>query len=210
MGLSERPGKKRERLALGTSPGGLFAQLVSQALGETHVQPSPMATAYLIGLLGERVRTREGEEPPTLAEAWSAARLASGGTRIRRLRGLGDRALFVAGFFGESLDRSLVSRSYYRDMGRSAYRAVAASLSGRAGVGAAADGGWPGLFQELADRFPELMQVLAEVSDRAHGQRPEWLLSLYERYLATGSARDRRRLVRAGCVPPPERRRRWQ
>jgi len=208
MGLSERP-RNRDRLALGTSPGALFAQLVSQVLGETRLQPSPMATAYLIGLLGERVRAADAEEPPTLAEAWLAARQASGGTRIRQLRGLGDRALFVAGFFGESLNRSVVSRSYYRDMGRSAYRAVADGLA--AGPDASGgDGGWPGLFAELADRFPDLMQVLAEVSDRAHGQRPQWLLGLYERYLATGSPQDRRRLVRAGCVPPSGRRRRWQ
>jgi hypothetical protein len=206
MGLSERPGKDRG-LALGTSPGALFAQMVSQALGETRVETSPMATAYLIGLLGERVRTSDEEEPSTLAEAWLEARSASGGARIRRLRGLGDRALFVAGFFGESLDRKVVSRSYYRDMGRSAYRAVAAGLSGSASSG---DAGWPDLFEELADRFPELMQVLAEVSVRAHGRRPAWLLHLYERYLATGSSLDRRRLVRAGCVPPPGRRRRWQ
>ena len=64
-------------------------------------------------------------------------------------------------------------------------------------------GSWPRLFEELADRFPELVTVLGEVSDRTYGNRPEWLLGLYERYLATGSPWDRRRLVRAGCVPPP-------
>ena len=201
-----RPPEPRE-LCLGTSPRALFAQLVSQALGETGVQPSPMATAYLIDLLGERVRADAEQAAATLTEAWAAARQASGAARIGRLRGLGDRALFVAGFFGESLDRRLVSRRYYRDMGRSAYSAVAAGLAGRAGGGEGP--GWPELFEELADRFPELMAVLAEVSDRAHGQRPQWLLGLYERYLASGSERDRRRLVRAGCVPPRGERR-WQ
>jgi hypothetical protein len=48
------------------------------------------------------------------------------------------------------------------------------------------------------------------VSDRASANQPEWLLGLYERFLATGSLRDRRRLARAGCVPLPGGRRRWQ
>ncbi|MGH0028938.1 MAG: hypothetical protein ACQGVC_04045 [Myxococcota bacterium] len=194
MGLSERP---ETDLALGTTPRALFARLVAQALGDVGVQPSPMATAYLIDLLGDRVRAAE-PETPTLAEAWLAARQARGGARIRRLRGLGDRALFVAGFFGESLDRSVVSRRYYRDMGRSAYGAVATALAGpREPV-------WSELFEELADRFPQLMEVLADVSDRTRQGRgrPTWLLGLYERYLATGSRRDRARLLRAGCVPP--------
>lgn len=193
-----------------TTPRALFAQLVSQALGETRVRPTPMATAYLIELLDERVRspTAQDDEPDTLAEAWFSACDARGPTRLRRLRRLGDRALFTSGYFTESLVRSVVSGRYYRDMGRSAYAALANSLEREA-----RGHGWPRLFEELADRFPELVMVLGEVSDRARGSgsgRPEWLLGLYERYLTTGSERDRRRLVRAGCVPPADRGERWQ
>lgn len=210
MGWEDRvPDSRREPespLIERTSPRALFAQLVGQALGETRVRPSPMATAYLIELLEEHVRApaEAGAAPSTLAEAWFEARDASGPSRIRRLRSLGDRALFVSGFFTESLVRGAVSGGYYRDMGRSAYAALAACLDSGAG------GSWPRLFEELADRFPELVMVLGEVSDRTYGNRPEWLLGRYERYLATGSPRDRWRLVRAGCVPPPAGRERWQ
>ena len=189
----------------------LFAQLVGRAIGETDAQPSPMATAYLVELLEEQARVGEGDEPETLAEAWLAAGRRGGAERIRALRGLGDRALFVSGFFSESLVRGVVSGSYYRDMGRRAYGAVARSLPR-----ASRDEAWPRLFEELADRFPELAMVLGEVSEQARAsgspeRRSEWLLGLYERYLATGSARDRRRLVRAGCVPPETGGRdRWQ
>ena len=193
-----------------STPRALFAQLVGQALGETRVRPTPMATAYLIELLDERVRSpaAQDDEPATLAEAWFSACDARGPTRLRRLRRLGDRALFISGYFTESLVRSVVSGGYYREMGRSAYAALANSLEREA-----RGHGWPRLFEERADRFPDLVMVLGEVSDRARGSRsgrPEWLLGLYERYLATGSERDRRRLVRAGCVPPPERGERWQ
>lgn len=190
-----------------TPTRALFAQLLSQALGDTGMRPSPMATAYLIELLDERVRaTPPDEDPATLAEAWLEARRTSGAARIGRLRRLGDRALFVSGYFAESLLGGVVSGSYYRAMGRSAYASLAASLAP-----GAQEPGWPRLFEELADRFAELALLLGEVGDRAHRVRPEWLLGLYERYLCTGSARDRRRLVRAGCLPPVRGgRERWQ
>ena len=177
----------------------LFASLVAEALGDTGVCPSPVATAYLVDLVETRLRAPGGgeTEPATLAEAWLEARQATGSHRLGGLRRLGDRALFVSGFFGASLGRSVVGGGYYRDMGRSAYGALASAL----GPGHA-ESTWPRLFEELADRFPELVEVLAEVSDRAHGTRPEWLLTLYDRYLATGSPRDFARLIRAGCAPP--------
>ena len=203
MGDSREP---RSPLIERATPRAVFAQLVAQALGETGVEPSPMATAYLIELLEARVPAAQEAGAPTLAEEWFAARCENGRARVGRLRGLGDRALFVSGFFGASLTRSVVGRGYYRDMGRSAYGAVASALSSHL-----PERGGPRLFEELADRFGELVEVLADVSDRTHGSRPERLLSLYEQYLVTGSARDRRRLVRAGCVPPAAgKRRRWQ
>ena len=57
-------------------PRALFAELLAGALHGARIQPSPMATAYLIELLDERVLGRhdglEGAE--TLAEALLAAR----------------------------------------------------------------------------------------------------------------------------------------
>jgi hypothetical protein len=157
-----------------------------------------MATAYLIELLDERVRQigeAEGEE--TLAEALLAAQLDRGANRIRRMRRLGDRALFVAGFLGDSLARSVVDIDYYRQIGSCAYGDLAAGLAGRG-----AGGSWTGLYTELARHFGEFIDVLAEVGDRSRASQPENLLRLYDRYLCTGSPRDRERLVRRGQLPP--------
>jgi hypothetical protein len=194
-----------------TTPRAVFAELVASALWETRVQPSPMAIAYLIELLDSRVRTAappadEAAEESTLAEALLAARLQAGIPRLRRLRNLGDRALFVAGFFGDSLSRSVVDIDYYGDVGRAAYANLAESLGRQVREKA-----WTGLYLELAQRFDEFVDVLAEVGDLTRSGGTEDLLRLYERYLRTGSPRDRGRLLRRGQVPPDRRALRfWQ
>ena len=93
-----------------TSPRAVFAQLVACALGKAGIEPSPMATAYLIELLDERVREPASDPAgaPTLAEALLTAQQDRGSARIHQMRSLGDRALFVSGFFGDSLARKLV------------------------------------------------------------------------------------------------------
>lgn len=194
-----------------TTPRAVFAELVASVLGETRVRPSPMAIAYLIELLDSRVRTAapaaEGaSDEATLAEDLLAARLQAGVARLRRLRDLGDRALFIAGFFGDSLSRSVVDIDYYGDVGRAAYANLAESLARQVREKA-----WTGLYIELSQRFDDFVDVLAEVGDRTRSGGSEDLLRLYERYLRTGSLRDRGRLLRRGQVPPDRRALRfWQ
>jgi hypothetical protein len=179
-------------------PRAVFAEMVAVALGRARLEASAMATAYLIELLDERVLQSDGSEgDETLAEALLAAQCDSGANRIRRLRDLGDRALFVSGFFGDSLTRHAVDIDYYRQIGSCAYGHLAVELK-RTGGG----GSWTGLYAELAHRFAGFADVLAEVGDRSRGNPPENLFRLFDRYLCTGSARDRERLVRCGQLPP--------
>jgi hypothetical protein len=187
-------------------PRAIFAELVAGALGEARLQPSPMATAYLIELLDERVRQQaaspDGES--TLAEALLTAQRDRGAARIRRMRDLGDRALFVSGFFGDSLARSVVDIDYYCQIGGSAYGDVAVGLRDRG-----AGGSWSRLYSELSGHFGDFVDVLAEVGDRSRRGQPLNLLRLFERYLRTGSARDRDRLIRSGHLPPARTGLRW-
>jgi hypothetical protein len=185
------------------APRALFEELVAGAVEETRMAASPLAITYLVELLDSRVRVRNSaggdpSEEATLAESLLRAKRQRGAVRLRRLRNLGDRALFVAGFFGDSLQRSLVDIDYYGDVGRAAYGHLAASLAAP-GRGRTT---WPGLYAELAQRFDRFVDVLAEVGDRTRSSRGEDLLRLYERCLRTGSPRDRRRLLRRGYLPP--------
>jgi hypothetical protein len=185
----------------------VFAELVAGAVRSTRPPPTELAVQYLIELLTGRVRADPvAEDEPGLGQELLWARRESGAARTRRLHALGDRALFVSGFFGDSLRRSLVDLGYYREIGRAAYADVASDLSLRAAARA-----WQRLFEELADRFRDFVDLLAEVGDRARPGAAVELLRLYERYLETGSPRDRRCLIALGHVPPDRRRHRvWQ
>jgi hypothetical protein len=188
----------------------LFAELLSGAAEQLGAQPSPLASSYLLELLEERLRrpggmgrAREGERG--LGEALLEARQERGARRVEKLRALGDRALFVAGVFGESLCRNLVDIDYYGQIGRAAYADVSLSLAVHT-----REATWPGLFRELAEDFPTFVDLLAEVGDRTRARQAD-LLRVYDRYVRTGSERDRRRLVRRGVVPlAPRQLGRWQ
>jgi len=185
-----------------SGPRELFTELVAGAVEETRLAASPLAVTYLVELLESRVRvpeTADGSPEPeeTLAESLLRARQQHGPTRLGRLRRLGDRALFVAGFFGDSLERSLVDIDYYGDVGRSAYSQLARGLAGTI-----REPTWSELYTELAQRFDGFVDVLAEVGDRTRPHHRVQLLRLYERCLRTDSPRDRRRLLRRGLSPP--------
>jgi hypothetical protein len=187
-------------------PRALFAELLAGALQKVKLQPSPMAIAYLVELLDERVLENcsglEGEQ--ALAEALLAAQRNHGVDRIRRMRGLGDHALFVSGFLADSLLGGAVDAGYYRQIGCSAYGDVVNGLRG-----SGESGGWTRLYRELEEGFGEFVEVLAEVGDRTRPGRPQNLLGVYDRYLRTGSARDRELLLRAGTLPPDRSGLRW-
>lgn len=183
------------------SSRALFADLVGGALAEIGVRPSPMATAYLIELLHQRVRAPEPAEfapGACLAASLLGAREMEGAERIARLRQLGDRALFLVGFFGDSLRGRLLGRGVCGEVGRSAYGSLATALAS-----ARVERSWPHLFEELADRFRDFSDVLAEVCERACPRSAEAVEGLYRRYVETGSERDRRRLLRRGRNLPP-------
>jgi hypothetical protein len=207
-----------------SDPHTLFAELLAVAIGKAPLQPSPMAIAYLVELLDERIRAHlpgpAGGE--SLAEALLAARQGCGINRIRSMRELGDHALFVSGFFGDSLARSAVDIDYYEDVGRNAYQDVAVGLRDQ-GAGPS----WERLYAGLAQDFPGFVDLLAEVGDQSRPvptadcrdtppchqpqARQSRLLRTYERYMRTGSPRDRRQLIRNGHLPSDrEGVKRWQ
>jgi len=186
-------------------PRALFAELLAGAFQKVQLQPSPMATAYLVELLDARVLANGGiPREQTLAEALLAARRDEGVDRIQRMRALGDHALFVSGFLADSLLGGPVDAHYYRQIGCSAYGDVVTGLRCRG-----ESGSWTRLYRELIEDFGRIAAVLAEVGDRTRRGRPRNLVGVYERYLQTGDERDRELLLRAGYLSPDRSGERW-
>lgn len=156
---------------------------------------------YLTALLVDRVRTDRPDpgdprSSATLAELHLRAAQASPTEQAKTYRELGDRSLYLVGYFEESLSRSTVGPRYYREMGAAAY-ARADHVFKRFFSDAFGE-----LFQELARRFGTCVRVLQEVR-RAVDDQPDALLRLYQTWRETGSERAAERLRAFGLILPP-------
>ncbi len=188
-------------ILVGKSAHEFFREMVADALSHRRARIEEVTEFYLVNLLaGFLEKERLFVEQPdgtVVAEPLALILLraveADRRERAAHLRRLGDTALFVSGFFGDSLARSLVDVGYYISMGERAY-------------GALAEGEGPP-FGELAGRFPEFVDVFAEIAELADLRSNRGLVKLYERFLLTRSERVARRLRDRGVAlfsgPPP-------
>jgi hypothetical protein len=184
-----------ERIVVGKSAPEYFRELVADTLSQRRIQVAPATEFYLVNLLAERVgdrrRTPAGDGEP-LAFILKRALEGDRDTRWRELKRLGDTSLFVSGFFGDSLARSLVDVGYYVAMGERAYDALSDEPRGPSGA--------QELFGELASRFTEFVDLFAEISELSELGSNRGLVRLYERFLMTGSERVAQRLRERGVA----------
>ena len=187
-----------DRLVHGESPVEFFREQLERAMEHQKVSTSAFTQYYLVNLLAGCVR---GELPPSepgydetpLAVLYVRAIRSSRRDRAKLLRAMGDTALFVSGFFADSLSRRLVDLDYYKAMGGFAYGRLARDEDPRI-FG-------PEVFSELADRFTEFADLLSEISEASHLASNASVLKLYERWLQTGSRRAATLLAERGITP---------
>jgi hypothetical protein len=128
----------------------------------------------------------------TLAEILLEAQLAEHNLKFGMLKKLGDRTLYVSGFFADSLNRSLVDLDYYKNMGVTAYLSLS-DLASETTVSK--------VFHEIANKFTELTDLLTIISQESMVQNDRSILRLYERYLQTGSELAKEKLTDLGVIP---------
>ena len=109
---------------------------------------------------------------------------------------IGDIALFISGFFADSLAGKLVDLDYYIYMGGTAYGSLSEEIRGTTRGAAFAD-----IYHELAIKFQVFVDVLNEVRDGARGESDVDVLRAYEIWLKTGSRRAAALLRQNGVVP---------
>jgi hypothetical protein len=194
-----------ERILVGKSAHEWFREMVADALSHRRLEVQQVTEFYLVNLLAgflERERLFvEQEDGSVQAEPLALILLralqADRRTRAASLRRLGDTALFVSGFFGDSLARTHVDVGYYISMGERAYGTLAET-----------ERGLDDLFGELASRFGQFVDLFAEIAELSDLRSNRGLIRLYERFLQTRDERVAQRLRERGVAlfagPPPK------
>ena len=183
-----------------------FRESIDAAIDSLGVDVDPHAAHYVVNLLTLFARSEDlyedhgeayGLKPLALMMV-DAADAPSAAERTFSLQRIGDVALFIAGFFADSLAHKLVDLDYYIHMGGTAYGSLSDEIRGTPRGRALVD-----VYRELARKFQIVVDVLNEVRDAARCSSDIDLLRTYEVWLRTGSKRAAVLLRQNGVVPMP-------
>jgi hypothetical protein len=180
-----------------------FKESVADAMARQGVAADDHTAYYVVNLLTlfarhetlfDHGKPGPGLQPVALLLA-AAAESPNREERNALLRRVGDTSLFVAGFLGDGFARKLVDVDYYIDMGGAAYGSLSDNVRGTR------DGrAFGSVFSELAEKFRDFVDVLAEIRDSGRAAAID-VLRLYEVWLRTGSRRAARLLREHGLEP---------
>ncbi|MEZ4317973.1 MAG: hypothetical protein R3F61_10735 [Myxococcota bacterium] len=176
-----------------------FHGRVEDARSEASLKISDDTSLYLASLLADRARSDRGpDETQTLAELHARAANAPPGQQASTYRELGDRSLYLLGFFREHLDRRrrVIGPGYYEDMGSAAYLKVDQVLKRWF-----SDAFGP-VFGELAQGFRECVDLLDRV--RARSTDEAGLLAACDSWMLAGDPGAAATLYAGGLVLPRE------
>ncbi|MBW2018515.1 MAG: hypothetical protein JRI58_00675 [Deltaproteobacteria bacterium] len=179
-----------------------FKETVEKAAKQLQVEISDYTEFYLVDLLFRYTKmkalrnTEFISREKTFAELFLKSYEESSHRRARILKYIGDTTLFLTGFFSDSFQRSIVDIDYYANLGRTSYRNLLDLLTARV-----VRWGLEEVFDELSEKFLQLTDVLAEVSESGGRQHAGGLLRIYERWLRTRSKRDEALLRQKGIWP---------
>lgn len=164
-----------------------FRREVQRAMGSLKVEANDFTTFYLVNLLAEFSESEELYEDADrpLALMYGKAMESGPTERFRILKKLGDFALYISGYFSDSLQGKAVDVDYYIAMGSNAYGSASKLLRAQP----RGDIFGP-VFTDLSGNFPSYVDVLNEVSDQAPANvTPRDAMRLYELWTKTKSKR---------------------
>ena len=143
-------------LTLAASVDEFFHEVVTDALSAVDLDASEPASWYLVGLLGEMTRARLTDEPlgPKLAQAGVDA-----GERVKTLKQVGDTIALRGGLLRRVAQPLAGRRRLLR-------RHRPERLCAARAVASAPQKTLTEVYEELAEKFPRFVDVLAEVRKR--------------------------------------------
>lgn len=169
-----------------------FHESLTDSVSSQNVDVCDETVVYLTQLLTHYVRSdqlfeqdEDGMQIKPLAELYcNAAAAPDQKTRRNHLRKLGDLALFLSGWFAHNLERGRVGTRYYIQMGECAYDCLSESCGASVRERVFAQ-----IFQDMAEHFAELRDVIAEIHMSVDKRSDSDLLGLYELWQRSGSTR---------------------
>lgn len=181
-----------------------FRTSIDDVVAKQGVELDPHAAHYVVNLITLFSRSEELYEDdgefyglkPLALMLVDAADAPNPEVRNHSLQRIGDVALFIGGFFMDSLASKAVDVDYYIYMGENAYGSLSDEVRGTFRGNVFAD-----VYKELAAKFQILIDVLNEVRDGARKESDVDLLRTYEVWLKTGSRRAENLLRQQGIVP---------
>ncbi len=181
-----------------------FSSLVEEAFNERKVKTYPQIQSYVVDLLKHHlfIENLYDEEDAngkktrkTLAELFLQAGQESRTQRVGKMKLLGDRSLYISGFFSDSFQRKIIDIDYYVDMGRMAFESLSKDVS---------EDTFSKLFRDISSQFLTLVDVLAFISQKANMTNDENILRMMDVYSKTGSSLVGEALVEKGIFNRPE------
>lgn len=130
-----------------------------------------------------------------MAELYLTAANSDFHKKIELLKKLGDKSLYISGFFGDSLQRKIVDLDYYVNMGGSAYETLSKTVDRKDPL--------KDVFETISRRFIDFVEALTYISQNSMISNNQSLLRLYDRYLQTGSTLAKEKLLEMGIVTIP-------
>ncbi len=185
------------------SPKDFFKEAVRDAFTKRKIEAFPMAEDYLVNILEHYViaaHLHETEDvddlghkkPTTLAETLLVAAQSEHSTKVDMLKKLGDRTLYVCGFFSDSFQRKVIDVDYCAEMGGTAYRILAQSTR---------EDTLCQVYTLYSKKFLAFVDALNYISEKSQLQSSNNVLRIYDRYIKTGSELAREKLSNLGIVP---------
>jgi len=193
-------------LNLDVKPQEFFREKISNAAENQNITIDQNVEFYLVTLLCDFIERNKLETMTgnidsintPLAMMLKRALEAPPLERLKIYKYLGDSSLYISGFFQDYFNRKAFDISYYISLGASAYDSLG-SLSKEY----ASDHKGKEVYSMLSNRFSELVEIVAEVSDSTTPDKPTDILATYSRWTETKSERLRKNLEKLGINAIP-------
>lgn len=174
---------------------------VKAALSEESLTTSEITEFYIVNLLNDFLVAERlyGEcndhqnEIPLALLLLKALNDSSKSEKITKLKELGDKALYMSGFFAEFIvSKSSVNLDYYMNMGAGAYLTLSGIIE---------NSNLSDLYQELSNNFSPLSRVI-KIATKSEVKLTETeLLRIYKKWTRTGDVHLLKLLQEHGITP---------